>query len=837
MSTEEPNQSNPDLHYSAKTISEILGGQLISGKDPNAAVHHLVIDSRKPVSLQADAFFALQTTRNDGHRYIPELIAKGVRTFVVSNYQPGWLKSEASFILVDNTLEALQKLAAHHRSQFSLPVIGITGSNGKTIIKEWLSQLIDNDKSLVRSPKSFNSQIGVPLSVWQLNESHELGIFEAGISLPGEMQHLEKIIQPTTGIFTNLGPAHDENFESLRQKALEKFGLFRNCSELICCCDHKEIIQTFHCLDWIKKPELITWGRCPDAHLQILSASRQNNQTTLKAQYKNETLELSVPFTDEASLENITHSWLALLHLGFANTTIAERVQQLHAVAMRLTLKEGIAGCSLIDDSYSNDLASLGIALDFLRQQNQHRNKTVILSDVLQTGRSEEELYSEIGRMIRNKHVSRFVGVGSAMSRQKDCFPEGSVFFSNTVKLAAALPSLNFRDESILIKGARVFGFEKIIQALEQKTHETVLEVNLDALVHNLNYYRSKLKPGVKVMAMVKAFSYGSGSFEIANVLQFHRIDYLAVAYADEGIELRKSGIRVPIMVMNPEEQGYEGIFRYNLEPEVYNFRTLYLLEQAVAKFGDQTKENISIHLKLDTGMHRLGFALGDIPELISKLKLTNFTVASVFSHLAASDDPRHDGFTKDQIATFELMCRQIEEGSGYTFFRHILNSAGISRFPQAQYDMVRLGIGLYGISNLIEEQSLLQHVSTLKSIISQIKIISKGATIGYNREFEADREMCIAIVPVGYADGLSRRLSNGGYSLLVHGKPARIIGNISMDMCMIDITDIPANEGDEVIIFSPALPITQLAKAMKTIPYEVLTSISRRVKRVYFQE
>lgn len=825
------------LHYSARTIAEITGGSLYSGHDPDAEVHHLVIDSRKPVSLKADAFFALTTLRNDGHRYIPELIAKGIRTFIVSDYKPGWLKTGASFVHVTNTLAALQKLAAHHRSQFNLPVIGITGSNGKTIVKEWLAQLIDGDKSLVRSPKSFNSQIGVPLSVWQIEPSNDLGIFEAGISQPGEMHHLEKIIQPTTGIFTNLGPAHDENFQSLRQKAAEKLELFRKCRELICCCDHKDIIEAFHSLKWIDKPRLITWGRCPQANLQILSATKQHGLTTIEAVYEGENLELSIPFTDDASLENVLHCWLTLLHLGFSNTTIAERVLQLHAVAMRLTLKEGSAGCSLIDDSYSSDLASLGIALDFLQQQNQHPYKTVILSDMLQSGRSEEELYREIGQMIRNKQVSRFIGVGTAMSRQKQYFPESSVFFNTTEELASALPSLNFRDESILIKGARVFGFEKIIQALEQKTHETVLEVNLDALVHNLNYYRGKLQPGVKVMAMVKAFSYGSGSFEIANVLQFHRIDYLAVAYADEGIELRKAGIKVPIMVMNPEEQGYEGIFRFGLEPEVYNLRTLSLLEQAVAKFGDQAKENIRLHIKLDTGMHRLGFAAEDLPELLSRLKKTNFTVASVFSHLAASDDPRHDGFTQEQIAAFANMCQQIRKGTGYDFIRHLLNTAGISRFQQAQYDMVRLGIGLYGISNLEEEQPFLHHVSTMKSIISQIKKIAKGATIGYNREFRASREMQIAIVPVGYADGLNRSLSNGGYSLLVNGKQAPITGNISMDMCMIDITDIPAAEGDEVIIFSPALPITQLAKAMKTIPYEVLTSISRRVKRVYFQE
>ncbi|HHN47511.1 MAG TPA: alanine racemase, partial [Bacteroidales bacterium] len=467
----------------------------------------------------------------------------------------------------------------------------------------------------------------------------------------------------------------------------------------------------------------------------------------------------------------------------------------------------------------------------------QHRKKTLILSDLLQSGRIESELYSEIANLIKRKNISRFIGVGPAMLRQKHVFSGESMFFGSTKEMLKQLPAISFRDESILIKGARVFGFEQVIQALQQKTHETVLEVNMDALVHNLNFFRSKLNPGVKLMAMVKAFSYGSGSYEIANVLQFHRADYLAVAYADEGVELRKAGIRLPIMVMNPEEQGYEGIFKYGLEPEIYNLRTLELLKNSLKRFGKQEAGEVNIHIKLDTGMHRLGFDEANLHELLQKLSKSGLRVASVFSHLAASDDERHDAFTNRQIETFERMCRQLEQGLGYKFYKHILNTAGITRFAQAQYDMVRLGIGLYGISNLPEEQPFLQHVSTLKSIISQIKRIPEGATIGYNREFKTVRDTQIAIVPVGYADGLSRSLSNGRYSLLVNGEPAPIAGNISMDMCMIDITGIQANEGDEVIIFSPELPITELAKAMHTIPYEVLTGISRRVKRVYYQE
>ncbi len=827
--------SNP--RYTALTIARILNGKLLAGINPEADIYHLVIDSRKPVSIHNDLFFALITQRNDGHRFISELIDKGFRNFVISSYDPIWSKSDASFILVDDTLAALRQLTAWHRKLFQIPVIGITGSNGKTIIKEWLSHLIGNDRHVVRSPKSYNSQIGVPLSVWQIESRHDMGIFEAGISLPGEMEQLEKIIQPTLGIFSNLGPAHDENFYSLRQKASEKIRLFEHCQELICCRDHTAIIEAYQHTGWKHKPTLITWSRHDKADLSILHCKKESGFTTIFAHYQDVPVQIRVPFTDEASLENIIHCWLTLLHLRFSNATIAERALHLHPVAMRLTLKEGAGNCSLIDDSYSSDLASFSIALGFLYQQNQHRQKTVILSDVLQSGRKENELYGEIGQLIKNKSIDRFIGVGPAMQRQKSNFPEKSLFYNTTEELIAQLPALDFHDESILIKGARLFGFEKIIQALQQKTHETVLEVNLDALVHNLNFYRGKIQSGVKIMAMVKAFSYGSGSYEIANVMQFHRADYLAVAYADEGIELRKAGIRIPIMVMNPEEQGYEGIFRYDLEPEIYNLRTLHLLEQTARQYAVSDQRILKIHLKFDTGMHRLGFEARDLQELTWRLKKSWFRVASVFSHLAASDDPQHDAFSLKQIETFRCMCGQLEEILGYSCLKHILNSAGITRFPHAQFDMVRLGIGLYGISNLAGEQPFLQHVSTLKSIISQIKNIRAGASIGYNREFKASRDMRIAIVPVGYADGLRRNLSNGKYSLLVDGKPAPITGNISMDMCMIDITGIQAAEGDEVIIFSPEHPVSQFARAMQTIPYEALTGISHRVKRVYYQE
>jgi Alr-MurF fusion protein len=828
-------QSSPTMQqpvYPASAIARITGGKLLSNGDAESIVHHLIIDSRKIVTGRHDVFFALISPRNNGHRYISELIEKGVETFVVSRMpEPDQLNSGSCFVLVDDTLAALQSLAAYHRSRFSIPVIGITGSNGKTIVKEWLWQLIGSSRNLVRSPKSYNSQIGVPLSVWQMTSGDELGIFEAGISQPDEMYKLEKIIKPTIGIFTNIGPAHNENFTSRLHKASEKLGLFRHCPELICCADHQDIMLAYHQAEWEEKPALITWSTQSAADLRVVDITRHDNHSHLKAIYKNKTIEISFPFGDDASVENMICCWLTMLHLGFSNEMIATNAATLHPVAMRLTLKEGSNNCSLIDDTYSSDLASLSIALNFLKQQNQHRSKAVILSDLLQSGKPEIELYAEIAALVASHHISRFIGVGAGMIRHKNLFNSTATFYSDTEELLNKIPELDFQNESILIKGARVFGFERIVQILQQKTHETVLEVNLDALVHNLNYYKSKLNTSTRIMAMVKAFSYGSGSFEIANILQFRRVDYLAVAYADEGIELRKAGIKLPIMVMNPEEQGFEGMFTFELEPEIYNLRSLHLLLQAMKRYGRPENKTFRIHLKLDTGMHRLGFSEEELPELAQQLEQTNLLVASAFSHLAASDDPAHDVFTELQISAFKRMSAYLEAQLGYNFLKHILNSAGISRFPAAHFDMVRLGIGLYGISSLPEESYRLEHVSSLKSTISQIKIIKAGATIGYNRNFTAPHEIKMAIIPVGYADGLSRNLSNGGYSLLVNGREAPIIGNISMDMCTIDVSGTDAREGDEVIIFSPAYPITRLAHAMKTIPYEVLTSISRRVK------
>jgi alanine racemase len=828
-----------DPRYTISEIAKVIKGDTILFPLPDMPVKHLVIDSRKLISPENSVFFALVTKRNNGHKYIDELYEKGVRNFIVSEIPANHGKyKDANFIKVKNTLFALQSLATYHRKKFNIPVIGITGSNGKTIVKEWLFQLMCDDKKIVRSPKSFNSQIGVPLSVWQMEPDHILAIFEAGISETDEMDKLQAIIQPTIGIFTNIGQAHNENFIHTNQKIAEKLKLFMKVKMLLYCTDHLEIKERIVQTENLKNIKTFTWSNISNADLVIKKTTRQNHHTTIEGIYKNRKVNISIPFTDDASVENATHCWATMLVLEYDNETIAHRMANLSPVAMRLELKEGINNCSIINDSYNSDINSLSIAIDFLNQQKQHRKKTVILSDILQSGRDEDDLYGEVSSLLTDKKINCIVGIGKAISRQKDKFNIEKSFYNSTEEFMKDFPFSEFHDETILLKGARIFKFEKISKALQQKAHETVLEINLNGLIHNLNYYRSLLKPETKMMAMVKAFSYGSGSYEIANVLQYHRVDYLSVAYTDEGVELRKAGITMPIMVMNPEEQSLDALLKYNLEAEIYSFRILGLFKDALARNYKGTDKKGFVHIKLDTGMHRLGFGKNDIEDLMAHIKNDpNISVKSVFSHLAASDNAEQDEFTRSQITAFTEMCQIIQSQLDYPIIRHILNSVGISRFSEAQFEMVRLGIGLYGIADNDTKQSLLQNVSTLRTIISQIKQISKGESIGYGRKWFAPKDMRIATVPIGYADGLSRKLGNGRGKLFVNDCSAKIVGNVCMDMCMIDITDIPANEGDDVIVFGAENSISNFAADMETIPYEVLTSVSRRVKRIYYQE
>jgi len=834
--------------YSIPAIAGIVKGVLHSGDGKSLVVNELLIDSRRLSHPEKTLFVALVTPRNDGHHYITELYGKGVRNFLVSKLQtPPPIRGgekNVNFVVVPDTLAALQALAAFHRSQFDIPVIGITGSNGKTIVKEWLFQLINADRRIARSPKSYNSQIGVPLSVLEISNYHDLAIFEAGISEPGEMEHLEPIIRPTLGIFTNIGHAHDENFYSPQQKAAEKLELFRHSEILVYCRDYKEIHEEIIKASFLPETKKVTWSRVGPADLLITEIRKDPFQSIIDAVYQERQISIAIPFIDEASIENAIHCWIVMLIMGFDQEIIASRMLNLAPIEMRLELKEGINNCSLINDSYSLDINSLSIALDFLNQQKQHKHKTVILSDILQSGRDQDELYADVNQLLVNKGIVKIIGVGKEISRQTDKFTIEKTFFTSTDDFLSRFPLSSFRDETILLKGARIFEFERISSVLQQKVHETVLEINLDAIVHNINYYKSKLNPGTRLMAMVKAFSYGSGSFEIANLLQFHNIDYLAVAYADEGVELRKSGIGLPIMVMNPEEQSFDLLLKYDLEPEIYNLRTLGIVEDTISINRGSGKFPVNVHIKLDTGMHRLGFESGDIDSLIHLIKNNpDIHVQSVFSHLAGSEDPLLDEFTLHQIDLFREMSEKIISELGYPVLRHILNSAGFSRFPSDQMDMVRLGIGLYGVGFDQNEQKCLRNVSTLKSTVSQVKQVRVNETVGYNRAGILNRDTVIAIVPIGYADGLNRKLSNGKGRLFIHGIPAPIIGNICMDLCMVDITDILANgdvtvqEGDEVIVFGDEYPLTLLARDLGTIPYEILTSLSRRVKRVYYHE
>lgn len=823
--------------YTISSVAEIIHGKLTCpGVD--AVIEHLQIDSRKIAHPANSLFFALVTPHRNGHTYIDEVYKKGVRNFVISEPFAVTQYPDANFIVTENALTALQNLAAFHRKHFTIPVIGITGSNGKTIVKEWLNQLLENQYTIVRSPKSYNSQIGVPLSVWQMHEGHNLGIFEAGISQSGEMKNLQNIIQPTIGIFTNIGEAHQEGFENLKEKAKEKLQLFKTAQQIIFCSDYEEISNAL-----LNSPaKLFDWSRKKQAKLSIISIGKNAANTAITASYMGNEIKFSIPFTDEASVENAITCCCVLLQLGIDQSLIQTKMLQLRPIGMRLEMKKAINNCTLINDSYSADLSSLQIALNFLTQQKQHTKRTVILTDFLQSGKSDKELYSSIAFELHRNDITRIIGIGEKIKQLPDYFTlkekekTTAVFYSSVNEFIKNFEAVTFADEAILLKGARAFELERLSRLLEQKTHQTILEINLNAVVHNLKQFRKVIKPSTKIMAMVKAFSYGSGSYEIASLLQFHKVDYLAVAYTDEGVELRKAGITLPIMVMNPEEETFAAIAEYDLEPEIYSFAMLHSFADFLHREGLQS---YPIHIKLDTGMHRLGFMPDEIVELCEQLKHKSwFKVETVFSHLAASEDSAHDAFTLEQYDEFCTAAKIIEESLGYSFIKHIDNSAGILRHTQLKMDMVRLGIGLYGINSSNSSLLRLQEVSSLKTTIAQIKKVKAGQTVGYGRMGLVKQDSIIAVVRIGYADGYSRKLGNGKGFMLVNGKRALVIGNICMDMTMLDITAIEnVNEGDEVIVFGRNLPVTEIAKAAETIPYEIMTGISQRVKRVYFEE
>ena len=823
--------------YNISKIAEIITGTLYANYDKDFCIKDLAYDSRKIQGTENVLFFALVTAKNNGHKYISELYQREVRNFVVNtSFTDISLFPKANFIVVEDTLLALQQLAKYHRQQFAIPVIGITGSNGKTAVKEWLYQLMCPDNKIVYTPNSFNSQIGVPVSVWKMSKDDQLGIFEAGISQPNEMRALKEIIEPTIGIFANIGSAHDEHFMDIRQKVGEKLNLFRNVETLILCSDHGTIMEVLMQTELLKKIKLFTWStRKENADLFIKSIEKQQKETCMRAVYKTEEIAIKIPFADDAAIENTINCWATMLLFGYSNDIIAERIAKLTPIAMRLEMKQGIHSCLIINDTYNSDINSLQIAIDLMNNQHQFKKRTVILSDILQNRNSESILYKEIAVLLENKNIDRIIGIGEAICRQANQFSIEKEFYKTTHDFFASFDISQFENEVILIKGARQFHFEQISNYLELKTHETVLEVSLPDLISNLNLYKTMLKPDTKMMAMVKAFSYGIGDIDIANALQYHGVNYLAVAYADEGISLRNKNITMPIMVMNPEEQGMVSLLKYDLQPEIYSFRVLNMLIQALEQ-NMQIKQ-VSIHLKLDTGMHRLGFEKKDLPDLLKLLKNNyRIKVESIFTHLAAADDPKEDDFTHRQATTF-LQCYDfIAEELGYQPIKHIANSAAMSRFPQYHFDMVRLGIGLYGVNPFLKKNKA-ANVVTLKTIVSQIKHIHASDTVGYNRKWKAAKKSTIATIPIGYADGFPRSAGNGKVNVLINGNLAPIIGNVCMDMCMADVSNMEVKEGDTVIVFGKDLPLTLFAKNAGMIEYEILTGLSQRVKRVFISE
>lgn len=795
-------------------------------------VEHVFTDSRKPIIHQSSLFFAITGDVHDGHEFINELYRSGIRLFIISlNPDPFTANCpDASFIQVEDPILFLQEITAYKKSFYKIRSIGITGSNGKTIVKEWLSKILSRKFSVLKSPGSYNSQIGVSLSVWPIDSYHEIGVFEAGISRKGEMTRLEKIIQPEIGIFTNIGPAHDMGFKNRNEKILEKLELFKNSKTIICSSNHPDLYNQIK--NHTVGAQIISWGHHESDSIRIMKIIKQEKYTSIEIKTAEKSAFIHIPFMDEASIENSMHILTILWYLKWSWEEIRRELDTLDEIPMRLELKKGINNCYVIDDSYNNDLAGLEIALNFQTSQIHKKKKTLVLSDILQSGLAGHELYAAVGKLLARYNLSKVYAIGTDIHLLQDFYTEQSEFYYSTEEFLNAFDPANYKDEIILIKGARIFRFEKIVKLLQEKIHGTVLEINLDHVSHNLNVFRRMLPIHTRIMVMVKALAYGSGSLEIANLMQYHRVDYLGVAYTDEGVFLRTNGISIPIMVMNPSKQNFENLIRFRLEPEIYSFKIL----KEFGTYLEETGQTARIHIKLDTGMHRLGFDINDLNTLIEKLtENKNIEVASVFSHFAAADDPADDAFTIQQAELFTQAAAKLADALNIDPIRHICNTAGLVRFPEFHMDMIRLGIGLYGFDMGLDTLKSLIPISTLKTEISQIKALAKGESVGYNRAGVTNHTTMIATIAIGYADGFPRAFSNGRISVYVNGKMAPVIGNVCMDMTMIDVTGIEVKEGDYAIIFGKDLPLQQVAKAIDTIPYEILTGISDRVKRVFY--
>lgn len=824
------------MTYTIEKITTLIGAHHYG--ENVADVAFILTDSRSLCFPEETLFFALQTNRNDGHKYIPELYQRGVRNFVVTDVPTDRAETypDANFLKVSNTLKALQRLAERHRDEFDIPVVGITGSNGKTMVKEWLYQLLSPEMFVTRSPRSYNSQIGVPLSVWLMDEHTQVGVFEAGISKPGEMAALRAIIRPTIAVLTNLGTAHQENFSSMEAKCREKLVLFHDARTVVYDADDAIVRRIVSETDI--QGETIAWSRRDkNAAFYVSEVKKEDAMSVVSYIYKGVAGRYSLPFIDAASVSNSIICAVVALQLGLSRDALDRRMRLLEPVAMRLEVKEGQHGCTLINDSYNSDINSLDIALDFMNRRPDHKGRrhTLVLSDIYQSGKASRELYKEVSDLALKRDVEKFIGIGPQLCAQAEEIQLPEKFFFHTVE--QFIHSEVFRslhNEVILLKGARKFGFDQVTELLVKKVHETILEVNLNNVVENLNHYRSFLKPTTKLVCMIKADAYGSGSVEIAKTLQDHRVDYLAVAVADEGVTLRRNGITANVMIMNPEMTAFKTMFDYDLEPEVYSFRLLEALIRAAEKEGIT---DYPVHVKLDTGMHRLGFdPTADMKRLIDRLKHQNAIIPrSVFSHFVGSDSDAFDDFSARQFALFDAGSKQLQAAFSHKILRHMDNSAGIEHFPERQMDMCRLGLGLYGVDP--RTNAMLQNVSTLKTTILQMHCVKAGETVGYSRKGVIEHDSLIAAIPIGYADGLDRRLGNRRCYCLVNGKKAPYVGNICMDVAMIDVTGIDCREGDSVEIFGDHLPVTVLSDVLETIPYEVLTGVSTRVKRVYFQD
>ncbi|HUW92346.1 MAG TPA: bifunctional UDP-N-acetylmuramoyl-tripeptide:D-alanyl-D-alanine ligase/alanine racemase [Bacteroidales bacterium] len=818
------------MNINAFKLAEITGGELHG--DPAVSFNGIMTDNRSSGAGRDVLFIALRGPNHDGHSFISSLCGRGVCLFLVDTLPADTqVTAGATFIKVADTLEAFHRLAAWQRSNFHGKVIAVTGSAGKTIVKEWLAEALGTTVNVIRSPKSYNSQVGVPISLMNIDDRYEIAVIEAGISKPGEMERLASLIRPDTVVITNVGDAHGENFSGREAIASEKLKLASGAKLLIYNTDDQNIrkeVALHH-----SGIRAFTWSlSSSDASLIVERRENEDNGVSLHCTYDAGNFSAAIPFSDGASTENAVSVIAACLTAGMLQENIIAAVSVLPAVAMRMEIKKGINGCTLIEDYYNSDPGSLVMALDFLRSHSRSRS-TLILSDFRQIGGDEKSLYGNVAAAIRHAGIDRFIGIGESLSGNRSLFGTGSAFYNTTAEFTETFRSFAFRDETILIKGARAFGFERISSLLEQQLHQTRFEIDMSAVVHNLNEFRRVLNPGTGIMAMVKAFAYGSGSAEIASLLEYHHICYFAVAYADEGAALREAGITTPVMVMNPDASVMELIIQQNLEPEIYSQESFESFLKAAVRHG---LLHYPVHLKIDTGMHRLGFGQGDILSLAEKLqKEEHVRVVSVFSHLAASEDKRHDEFTHMQAARLISAAEILRQTVGYDFKMHLLNSAGICRFPKYQFDMVRTGIGLYGIGSY--EGLSLRHTGRFITSVSQVRIIPAGEPVSYGCNDSADHDRVIAVVPVGYADGLRRSMGNGRGFLFIAGRRVPTVGNICMDMCMADVTGMNVKTGDEAEVFGKNLPVEEMAMQCDTIPYEVLSSIPSRVKRVYISE